>query len=205
MKGGNEVRMRARVRINGRTFTLRADPGTGVDTGVWYHAAATYDGANLMLYLDGVVVGSRPLTGAVDKDENIAVAVGSQPNGNRPFDGKIDEILVLQRALNANEIQQVAEGVVSPVANVDSYDVSEDETLLIDVSNGVLANDTGVSENALLIASLESDVNYGLLQLSQDGSFSYTPNENFNGVDTCLLYTSPSPRDLSTSRMPSSA
>ena len=25
------------------------------------------------------------------------------------------------------------------------------------------------------------------------------------GVETCLLYTSPSPRDLSTSRMPSSA
>ena len=27
----------------------------------------------------------------------------------------------------------------------------------------------------------------------------------FGMVDTCLLYTSPSPRDLSTSRMPSSA
>ena len=27
----------------------------------------------------------------------------------------------------------------------------------------------------------------------------------YYGVDTCLLYTSPSPRDLSTSRMPSSA
>ena len=26
-----------------------------------------------------------------------------------------------------------------------------------------------------------------------------------NKIDTCLLYTSPSPRDLSTSRMPSSA
>ena len=26
-----------------------------------------------------------------------------------------------------------------------------------------------------------------------------------DGLDTCLLYTSPSPRDLSTSRMPSSA
>jgi len=184
VKGGNEVRMRARVRINGRTFTLRADPGTGVDTGIWYHAAATYDGANLMLYLNGIVVGSIPLTGAVDKDENVAVAVGSQPNGNRPFDGKIDEILILQRALSANEIQQIAAGVVSPVANVDSYDVSEDETLLIDVSNGVLANDTGVSETALLLASLESEVSHGLLELSQDGSFSYTPNENFNGVDT---------------------
>ena len=29
--------------------------------------------------------------------------------------------------------------------------------------------------------------------------------ENFPITDTCLLYTSPSPRDLSTSRMPSSA
>ena len=37
------------------------------------------------------------------------------------------------------------------------------------------------------------------------------PDANGNGIpdevniDTCLLYTSPSPRDLSTSRMPSSA
>ena len=29
--------------------------------------------------------------------------------------------------------------------------------------------------------------------------------ESINGIATCLLYTSPSPRDLSTSRMPSSA
>ena len=30
-------------------------------------------------------------------------------------------------------------------------------------------------------------------------------NDNFTEIYTCLLYTSPSPRDLSTSRMPSSA
>ena len=30
-------------------------------------------------------------------------------------------------------------------------------------------------------------------------------SQKWNGIDTCLLYTSPSPRDLSTSRMPSSA
>ena len=30
-------------------------------------------------------------------------------------------------------------------------------------------------------------------------------NENYDGIYACLLYTSPSPRDLSTSRMPSSA
>ena len=30
-------------------------------------------------------------------------------------------------------------------------------------------------------------------------------NHKIKGVEFCLLYTSPSPRDLSTSRMPSSA
>ena len=32
-----------------------------------------------------------------------------------------------------------------------------------------------------------------------------TDNRHYAHVDCCLLYTSPSPRDLSTSRMPSSA
>ena len=44
-----------------------------------------------------------------------------------------------------------------------------------------------------------------------DGNFSIEVNNGQNveisyiGYKTCLLYTSPSPRDLSTSRMPSSA
>ena len=33
----------------------------------------------------------------------------------------------------------------------------------------------------------------------------FVPEERLQGVKVCLLYTSPSPRDLSTSRMPSSA
>ena len=37
------------------------------------------------------------------------------------------------------------------------------------------------------------------------GFFSYGGKSPWSGASTCLLYTSPSPRDLSTSRMPSSA
>ena len=33
----------------------------------------------------------------------------------------------------------------------------------------------------------------------------FNPPNNLTNTETCLLYTSPSPRDLSTSRMPSSA
>ena len=45
-----------------------------------------------------------------------------------------------------------------------------------------------------------------LMRLAHDpakGVHRYMPNHGFS--ETCLLYTSPSPRDLSTSRMPSSA
>eukprot|EP00831_Metopus_contortus_P074441 TRINITY_DN67_c0_g1_i20.p1 TRINITY_DN67_c0_g1~~TRINITY_DN67_c0_g1_i20.p1 ORF type:complete len:345 (+),score=82.53 TRINITY_DN67_c0_g1_i20:848-1882(+) len=41
---------------------------------------------------------------------------------------------------------------------------------------------------------------------SEDDVLEVKPNDKLNDkIDTCLLYTSPSPRDLSTSRMPSSA
>ena len=41
--------------------------------------------------------------------------------------------------------------------------------------------------------------------LSQEMLLLKTPRETPHGTRACLLYTSPSPRDLSTSRMPSSA
>ena len=50
------------------------------------------------------------------------------------------------------------------------------------------------------------------LAIGRDGRLSgphikdaFIHNLNQKGINTCLLYTSPSPRDLSTSRMPSSA
>ena len=58
---------------------------------------------------------------------------------------------------------------------------------------------------------------YGTLDLEDDGSYTYTANSNITNLDTddetftdvftytCLLYTSPSPRDKRQSRMPSSA
>ena len=46
-----------------------------------------------------------------------------------------------------------------------------------------------------------SDRQYGIVDLNNGSPRSAA----FTGVNNCLLYTSPSPRDLSTARMPSSA
>ena len=45
-------------------------------------------------------------------------------------------------------------------------------------------------------------LSYGMISLQKDELNNWRQSETEN---TCLLYTSPSPRDLSTSRMPSSA
>ena len=44
-----------------------------------------------------------------------------------------------------------------------------------------------------------------LAAIGSTGSLMFFVTGWLNGLSSCLLYTSPSPRDLSTSRMPSSA
>lgn len=69
-----------------------------------------------------------------------------------------------------------------PIALNDSYSVRAGRTLRIK-SPGVLGNDWD-EEDDPLTASLESDVSHGTLTLNDDGSFTYTPDDNFTGPDS---------------------
>jgi VCBS repeat-containing protein len=70
----------------------------------------------------------------------------------------------------------------APVAVDDEYTVAEKDTLTI-AAPGVLANDVDVDGDALT-AILVDDVSDGTLTLNADGSFTYTPDEYFNGTDS---------------------
>ncbi len=108
IKSGSDTVLRARVRVNGATTTLVASSGK-LRTGVWQHAAATYDGSSLRLYLNGVEVGRQRLSGKIDVDPNLKVAVGSQPGGRtRFFDGMLDDVQVLKRAISPSELQALS-------------------------------------------------------------------------------------------------
>ena len=71
---------------------------------------------------------------------------------------------------------------LKPVAANDSYDTNEDQTLN-QGAPGVLANDTD-PENGLNGAMLLTDPVSGTLTFNNNGSFTYVPDANFNGVDT---------------------
>ena len=113
------------------------------------------------------------------------VYIGANPEGAGlygVFDGRIDEVAVFEQALTSSEIL-----ALSLSDQVNNYVVNEDTTLTITAANGVLANDTDLDGDSLT-AVLNTDVSNGTLTLNADGSFSYTPDADWNGTDS-FTYT----------------
>jgi RHS repeat-associated protein len=68
----------------------------------------------------------------------------------------------------------------APTAADDQY---SGVSIAVDVADGILNNDSDADGDALF-ASLISDATYGSLTLNSDGSFVYTPDAGFHGVDS---------------------
>ena len=80
----------------------------------WTHLAGTYDGSLAILYVDGVAVNSRSISGVFPRDTTPVILNG---NGNAAvvsefFPGRLDEIALYNRALTPDEIKLLA----TPVA-----------------------------------------------------------------------------------------
>ena len=71
----------------------------------WSHLAATFDGAVVRLFVNGVQVGSLGFSGSMAASTG-CVAVGGNSVWGEWFAGLIDEVRVYNRALSASEIQQ---------------------------------------------------------------------------------------------------
>jgi Bacterial Ig domain len=70
----------------------------------------------------------------------------------------------------------------APVAADDAYPTPEDQVLSVPEDQGVLANDS--DPDGIPVAQLVADVSHGTLDLQPDGSFTYSPAQDFNGTDT---------------------
>ena len=84
-----------------------------------------------------------------------------------------------------------------------SQDIADGETFTLDLNTMDLSSE----DKAKNIVGVLVSMSYGEDETSGGGPFCNGPNAGQNAADTitCLLYTSPSPRDATLSRMPSSA
>ena len=72
--------------------------------GTWTHVAATYDGATLRLFINGVLAASRPQTGSIGIS-TLPLTIGADTLHGSYYNGVIDEVRIYNRALAVSEIQ----------------------------------------------------------------------------------------------------
>lgn len=107
INGTNTVRFR--IKSGGTTTTTYEPTIPSLSAGNWYFLAATYDGTNMSVYLNGVLIGTQSKSGTIDSASGVDVAIGNQPlgAGDRAFDGRLDEVAVIDQALTAIEIEEL--------------------------------------------------------------------------------------------------
>lgn len=77
--------------------------GGSFDITEWHHYAGSYDGANLILYVDGVEVGRTPYVGSIGADTGV-LQVGRDDGYNSYHKGWLDDAMIYDRALTASEV-----------------------------------------------------------------------------------------------------
>ncbi len=104
-----------------------------------------------------------------------------------PEDGASGEVTFSYRASDGVLTSPVTTVTIyldsAPQGVVDTYTVREDTPKAVPASQGVLDNDRD-RENDPLTAVLVSPPVRGLLEMSPDGSFHYTPGQDFAGMDS---------------------
>jgi hypothetical protein len=70
----------------------------------WSHLAATYDGSNLMLYVNGTLVSTQFVGGNINTASGV-LRLGGDSIWGEYFDGLIDQVRIYNRPLNVGEIR----------------------------------------------------------------------------------------------------
>ncbi|MHC4628479.1 MAG: LamG domain-containing protein, partial [Planctomycetota bacterium] len=76
----------------------------------WHHIAATYDGTVFKCYIDGELADEWGYVGTIPQND-MSVMIGRRSTGGNLFNGMIDEVMIFNRALGADEIPGIMTGL----------------------------------------------------------------------------------------------
>ncbi|MCH8292918.1 tandem-95 repeat protein [Candidatus Poribacteria bacterium] len=167
------------------TVTPVNDPPVSSDQSV-----TTAENTGVAITLTATDVDGDPLTYSLVSGPSSGSLSGTAPNltytPNLHFNGSDSLTFKANDGIADSNLATVSITVISvndaPVAVDDADSVDEDNILTV-AAPGVLTNDTDVDGDALTAVWVSGPAN-GTLTLNADGSFTYTPNANFNGTDS---------------------
>jgi hypothetical protein len=106
------------MRVLGVQYEVRVN--NVLQTDCFHHAVGTYDGTEMIAYLDGVEVGSQLVSATIARASSVTLS-----SADEPIDGLIDEVRIYDRAITPTEIQTLydagGEGKCLPL-RIDRYD-----------------------------------------------------------------------------------
>lgn len=113
-QGGNDFDIQAEPDNRVRFYPCGGSGGGGypgsttmLQTGVWYHVAATYKAAERMeLFINGIKEVSIPLS-CIQVSHSAPFTIGFSPVWGRPWRGRIDQVRLYSRALSTPEVENL--------------------------------------------------------------------------------------------------
>jgi hypothetical protein len=156
---GGLLEFRLNTGSNGTRYRLRSNSAYPTDGETWMHVAATFDGSTMRLYIDGLLDSSVSFEDFLVGSNSSPLGIGTL-NGNRRFNGVLDDVRLYGRSLTESEIGILHGG--------DSYEPQAPEVpVLISPSEG----STGIEE-AFFIWSVTGPTDLYRLQISRFSDFS---------------------------------
>ena len=100
--------------------------------GEWHHVAGTYDGKEINLYVDGELIGNKPIIGELYNQSRQPMSIGSYKNGSyerESFHGDLNDIRVFRSGLSQAQVKELKNGIkeVALKEMVGSWRTEEEE------------------------------------------------------------------------------
>lgn len=134
-----------RVRIGGSLF----QSPTEIYPNTWTHAAATYDGARVRIYINGLLNSVSPEINLVITANSAPLRIGADSSSANFFTGMIDELQIHSRALSPAEIGATYSSVPPPNTN-GNLDTKFD-------TDGIVVTQTGPGNNFAQAVAVQPD------------------------------------------------
>lgn len=152
---------------------------TSIVANTWYHVTGTYDGANMVIYINGKAEGSPLAITAPYSDDttNLLVRIGNY-YGGAAWNGAIDEVMIFNRSLSAGEISQIY--------NKTFYRFKDGGNQTMNSPISTIWSFVNISTQNLNQKNSTADLTNLSLRLTDDGGATWTAPQN---VSKLLNYT----------------